>query len=122
VLRGDTYTTSKINGYCRWINDHDDMIALYQGVKFSSDVGGKLGATGIAPIDHPNPGHGYSGTVVAAITPTLINEFTIGESWNTWAYYSTDNYKTEDRSLIPNVPALFPIPTQNPPVSAANGI
>ncbi len=122
VLRVDTYITSKINGYFRWINDHDDMIALYQGVQFSSDVGGKLGASGIAPIDHPNPGHGYSGTVVAAITPTLVNEFTIGESWNTWAYYSTDNYKTEDRSLLPNVPALFPIPTQNPSgVSAANG-
>jgi hypothetical protein len=122
VLRVDTYLTSKINGYFRWINDHDDMIALYQGVQFSSDVGGKLGASGIAPIDHPNPGHGYSGTVVAAITPTLVNEFTIGESWNTWAYYSTDAYKTEDRSLIPGLPALFPIPTQNPTgVSATNG-
>ena len=122
VLRLDTYVTSKINGYFRWINDHDDMIALYQGVQFSKDVGGKLGDKGIAPIDHPNPGHGYSGTMVYGITPTLINEFTVGESWNTWAYYSTDNYKTVDRSLIPNLPALFPIPTQNPPgVSAANG-
>ncbi|HYW47230.1 MAG TPA: carboxypeptidase-like regulatory domain-containing protein [Bryobacteraceae bacterium] len=122
VLRLDTYVTSKINGYFRWINDHDDMIALYQGVQFSQDKGGVLGANGIAPIDHPNPGHGYSGTVTYAITPTLINEFSIGESWNTWAYYSTDNYKTEDRSLISNIPTLFPIPTQNPTgVSVSNG-
>ena len=122
VLRVDTYITSKINGYFRWINDHDDMIALYQGVQFSTDVGGKLGQQGIAPVDHPNPGHGYSGSAVYSITPTLVNEFSIGESWNTWAYYSTDNYKSIDRSLIPNIPALFPIPTQNPPgVSAANG-
>jgi len=122
VLRVDSYITSKINGYFRWINDHDDMIALYQGVQFSSDHGGLLGDQGIAPIDHPNPGHGYSGTVTYSISPTLINEFSIGESWNTWAYYSTDNYKSIDRSLIPNIPVLFPIPTQNPPgVSAANG-
>jgi hypothetical protein len=122
VLRVDTYVTSKINGYFRWINDHDDMIALYQGVQFSQDHGGLLGDKGIAPIDHPNPGHGYSGSMVYSITPTLINEFSVGESWNTWAYYSTDNYKSIDRSLIPNIPALFPIPTQNPPgVSAANG-
>jgi hypothetical protein len=122
VLRVDTYLTNKISGYFRWINDHDDMIALYQGVQFSQDKGGLLGEKGIAPVDHPNPGHGYSGTVTYSITPTLINEFSVGESWNTWAYYSTDNYKSVDRSLIPNIPALFPIPTQNPSgVSAANG-
>jgi len=122
VLRIDTYITSKLNGYFRWINDHDDMTALYQGVQFSQDKGGTLGAAGIAPIDHPNPGHGYSASVVYTISPTLVNEFSIAESWNTWAYYSTDAYKTEDRSLIPGLPALFPIPTQNPSgVSVTNG-
>ena len=25
VIRIDTYVTSKISGYFRWINDHDDM-------------------------------------------------------------------------------------------------
>ena len=122
VLRIDTIVTSKINGYFRWINDHDDMLALYQGVQFSSGKGGKLGDAGIAPVDHPNPGHGYSGSATYMINPTLINEFTVGESWNTWAYYSTDNYKTVDRSLLPSPAVLFPIPTKNPPgVSAANG-
>ena len=122
VLRVDTYVTQKINGYFRWINDHDDMLALYQGVQFSAGTGGKLGTAGIAPVDHPNPGHGYSGSATYAVTPTLINEFTMGESWNTWAYYSTDNYKTVDRSLLPNPASLFPLPTKNPAgVSAANG-
>ena len=91
VLRVDTYVTSKMSGYFRYINDHDDMVALYQGVQFSSDVGGLLGQAGIAPIDHPNPGHGYSGTATYTFSPTLINEFTVGKSWNTWSYYTTDD-------------------------------
>ena len=122
VLRVDVNPTSKLNGYFRYINDHDDMAALYQGVQFSSDVGGILGQAGIAPIDHPNPGHGYSGTVTYSISPTLINEFTVGKSWNTWSYYTTDGGKSQDRSLLPNPPALFPIPTTNPTgASATNG-
>jgi hypothetical protein len=122
VLRVDTYLTSKLSGYFRWINDHDDMAALYQGVQFSSDVGGALGQTGIAPIDHPNPGHGYSGTLTYQFSPTLINEFTIGKSWNTWSWYTGDGGKSEDRSLLPGPPALFPIPTTAPTgASATNG-
>jgi hypothetical protein len=123
VLRVDTYVTSKLNGYFRWINDHDDMIALYQGVQFSSDKGGLLGDKGIAPIDHPNPGHGWAASATYTISPTLVNEFTIGKSWNTWSYYSTDNYKSEDRSVLGvSIPALFPLPTTNPTgASATNG-
>jgi hypothetical protein len=123
VLRVDTYITSKLNGYFRYINDHDDMLALYQGVQFSSDKGGLLGDAGIAPIDHPNPGHGYSGTLTYSISPTTINEFTMGKSWNTWSYYSTDNYKTEDRALLGTaIPALFPLPTGAPTgASKTNG-
>jgi hypothetical protein len=122
VLRVDTFITSKLSGYFRWINDHDDMAALYQGVQFSSDVGGTLGQAGIANIDHPNPGHGYSGTVTYQFSPTLINEFTVGKSWNTWSYYTLDGGKTEDRSLLPAAPVLFPIPTTAPTgASATNG-
>jgi hypothetical protein len=122
VLRVDVNPTSKLSGYFRYINDHDDMIALYQGTQFSSDVGGLLGQAGIAPIDHPNPGHGYSGTVTYSFSPTLINEFTVGESWNTWSYYPTDGGKSQDRSLLPSAPALFPIPTTSPAgASVTNG-
>jgi hypothetical protein len=122
VLRVDYNITSKMTAYVRYINDHDDMTALYQGVQFSSDVGGLLGQKGVAPIDHPNPGHGYSGSLTYTITPTLINEFTVGESWNTWSYYTTDGGTSQDRSLIPNIPSLFPIPTTNPTgASKTNG-
>ncbi|HLK62921.1 MAG TPA: carboxypeptidase regulatory-like domain-containing protein [Bryobacteraceae bacterium] len=122
VLRVDTYLTSKLSGYFRYINDHDDMAALYQGVQFSHDTGGLLGDAGIAPIDHPNPGHGYSGTATYQFSPTLINEFTVGESWNTWSYYTTDGGKSQDRSLLPSPPVLFPIPTTAPAgASATNG-
>jgi hypothetical protein len=122
VLRVDVNPTSKMSGYFRWINDHDDMAALYQGVQFSGDVGGALGKAGIAPIDHPNPGHGYSGTLTYSFSPTLINEFTVGKSWNTWSYYTDDGGKSEDRSLLPSPPVLFPIPTTSPTgASATNG-
>jgi hypothetical protein len=122
VLRVDTYITSKLNGYFRWINDHDDLIALYQGVQFSKDLGGVLGDKGISPIDHPNPGHGYSGSVTHAISPTTINEITVGKSWNTWSWYSLDNYKSEDRALVNNPAVLFPLPTGTPRgASSVNG-
>jgi hypothetical protein len=118
VLRVDTYITSKLTGYVRYINDHDDLIALYQGVQFSKGTGGVLGDKGVAPVDHPNPGHGYSGTLTYSISPTLINEFTVGKSWNTWSYYSMDNYASSDRALVNNPATLFPLPTTNLPGSS----
>ena len=118
VLRVDTYITSKLTGYVRYINDHDDLIALYQGVQFTKGTGGVLGDAGVAPVDHPNPGHGYSGTLTYSISPTLINEFTVGKSWNTWSYYSLDDYKSIDRSLVNNPATLFPLPTTNLPGSS----
>ena len=117
VLRFDTYITSKISGYFRWINDHDNMDVLYQGVSFdqNAQAGRTLIGGGtpppVEPIAHPNPGHGYSGTVTYTITPTLINEVTVSEDWNTWSYYTTDNYADESRTLIPGLPTLFPVPT-----------
>ena len=116
VARIDTYITSKISAYARWIHDHDDMATLYSGVNFDANAqAGRIEPGGvpppISPIDHPNPGHSYSGTVTYTITPTLINEVTVAESWNTWSYYTLDDYADESRSLIPGLPTLFPVPT-----------
>lgn len=124
VLRIDTYVTSKISAYFRWINDHDDMQALYQGVTFSGNPAGR--ASGLPPmvnVDHPNPGHGYSWSSTQTLSPTLVNEITVANSWNTWAYYSLDNYASDMRSLEPNLPTLFPVPTaaQDGPQSKTNG-
>jgi hypothetical protein len=112
VLRLDPYITSKIQGYFRYINDHDDLSDLYQGVQFTAPS--PLLPKGSPPIDHPNPGHGYSGSIVETISPTLVNETTIGYSWNTWSWYTTDNYADESRTLIPNIPSLFALPTGTP--------
>jgi len=116
VARIDTYITSKISAYARWIHDYDDMATLYSGVNFDANAqAGRIEPGGvpppISPIDHPNPGHSYSGTLTYTITPTLINEITVAESWNTWSYYTLDNYADESRTLIPGLPTLFPVPT-----------
>ncbi len=123
VVRFDTYITSKLSGYFRWINDYDDTTLLYQGVQFTSDVGGVLGQKGISPIDHPNGGHGYAGTATYTFSPTLINEITVAESWDTYSFYTLDNQASEQRSLEPGLPALFPQPTakDNGPVLPING-
>ena len=122
VLRVDTYATSKLTAYFRWINDHDDLISLYQGVQFTRGTGGTLGDQGIAPIDHPNPGHGYSGSATWSVSPTMINEATVAKSWNTWSWYTTDNYKSIDRSLVNNPATLFALPKGAPSgASATNG-
>ncbi len=55
VLRVDTYITSKLTGYVRYINDHDDLIALYQGVQFTKGTGGVLGDAGVAPSGSSEP-------------------------------------------------------------------
>jgi len=102
VIRLDAYVTSKISAYARWIHDYDDMSVIYSGINFGpTDQAGRVGANGqplppISNIDHPNPGHSYSGTMTYTITPTLINEVTVAESWNTWSYYTTDNYAREN--------------------------
>ena len=69
MARSDLYINSKLSGYVRWINDADYMYNLYNGVQFSTDIGGLLGAKGISPITHPNGGHSESGTLTYTITP-----------------------------------------------------
>jgi hypothetical protein len=124
VLRIDANVTSKISGYFRWINDHDDMQVLYSGVTFSGSPEGR--ASGLPPItniDHPNPGHGYSWSSTQTLSSTLVNEVTVANSWNTWAYYPLNKYADSLRSLEPGLPTLFPPPTaaDNGPRSKTNG-
>ena len=111
VARADLYINSKLSGYVRWLNDADYMYNLYDGVQFSSDIGGLLGQKGISPINHPNGGHSDSGTLTYTISPTLVNETTVAYNWDQYTYVTTDNFATEARSLIPGLPTLFPVPT-----------
>ena len=64
----------------------------------------------MSTIDHPIRATIYSSSATWTVTPTLINEVTVAESWNTFAFYNTGGFKSEDRSLIPDLPALFNIP------------
>jgi hypothetical protein len=111
VARSDIYINSKLSGYVRWLNDADYMYNLYASVQFSSDIGGLLGAKGISPINHPNGGHSDSGTLTYTISPTMVNETTLAYNWDQYTYVTTDNFATEARSLIPGLPTLFPVPT-----------
>jgi hypothetical protein len=126
VVRVDYNITSKLTGFFRFINDYDTSNILYDGVQFSSDVGGVLGQAGIAPIQHPNGGHGYATTLTYLVSPTMVNEFTYASNWDQYTYTVADNYKSEDRSLVPGLPVLFPPPTANQagtgdPASPLNG-
>jgi len=72
---------------------------------FTSDVGEKLGQSGIAPIDHPNPGHGYYGTLVYAATPTasrkaLETATALGDNQLPAYYYLADSAR---RSGSPDI-------------------
>jgi hypothetical protein len=111
VARADLYINSKLSGYVRWLNDADYMYTLYDGVQFSSDIGGLLGQKGIGPINHPNGGHSDSGTLTYTISPTLVNETTVAYNWDQYTFVTVDNFATEARSLIPGLPTLFPVPT-----------
>ncbi|HTS30855.1 MAG TPA: carboxypeptidase regulatory-like domain-containing protein [Bryobacteraceae bacterium] len=99
VLRGDWYITDRLNAYVRYINDHDDT--------FGNDTYSSYPALA---VDHPNPGHGYAGHLVYTINPTLVNETTLGKSFNTWDYFAVDD-KQWDRGLMGNIPKWYPIDT-----------
>ena len=120
VVRLDQYFTSKVSAYARFINDSDYMYVLYSGVQFSNlNNTGRVGPNGqplppIGSIDHPNGGHGESGTVTYTISPTMVNESTVGYTWDQFTYQSTDNYASIARSLEPGLPTLYPVPTGAP--------
>jgi hypothetical protein len=98
VVRGDWYITPKLNAYFRWINDKDDTTSN------NHDLTNFVGPN----VDHPNPGHGYAGHLLWTITPTLINETTVGKSFNTWDWYAVNSAQW-DRSLMGNIPKWYPI-------------
>ncbi len=128
VLRIDVNATSKLSGYFRYEADSDNTDALYSGVGFGpTDQAGRVSESGsalppMANISHPQPGHGYQGTVTYMFTPKLVNQATFGYSWNTWSYYSEDNFAEASRDLIPGLPTLFPVPTAADNISHGNNL
>jgi hypothetical protein len=111
VLRIDSPITPRTTAYFRWINDHLQTTYPFEGAPFNQFGGSGVLTTNLSPLVNANPGHGYSGTVTFAITPTFVNDFTVSQNWNEWAWNTTDNYGTEDHTLEADLPVLFPAPT-----------
>ncbi|MBZ5582023.1 MAG: carboxypeptidase regulatory-like domain-containing protein [Acidobacteriia bacterium] len=100
TVRVDYNLTSKLTSWVRYINDYD----LDQT---NGDYAMLNGAGQWAPFstDHPNPGHGYGVGITYTISPTMVNEFTFGKSYNTWDYYPHDQTQL-DRARMGNPPSF----------------
>jgi len=100
TLRVDYNITDKLTTWFRYINDYD----LDQT---SGNIALKNSQGQFVPwsSDHPNPGHGYGVGITYTISPTMVNEFTFGKSYNSWDYYAHDPSQT-DRSMMGNPPSF----------------
>jgi hypothetical protein len=103
MIRIDAYASSKLNGYFRWIQDVEQTENPFGQFNF-------LSSSSIAP----NPGHGYAGHITYTASPVLLNEFTIGKSYNISAGRPSDPAAV-DRKLVGDIPQWFP----NAPTSSA---
>jgi hypothetical protein len=112
MLRIDVNASPKVTANIRWMNDHRVTDYKFDGAPFSSFGGSGILTTNLADISHANPGHSYRGGFTYTINPSLVNDFAINKSWYQSGWYTTDNFATEDRSLEPGLPLLFPEPTQ----------
>jgi len=95
IVRIDVYPFTNLNGYFRYINDHDNEERPFQGFDFAHTT-----------ILHPNPGHGYAAHVSYTFTPMLFNEVSLGKSWNSWQWAPKypDDVK---RSALGDIPQWF---------------
>ncbi len=106
VIRMDTYLTNKLNGWFHYINDYDFDQTAASNLAALMELKGADGKWAPYSEDHPNPGHGYGAGVTYTISPTMVNEFTFGKSWNSWDYYPHDPAQL-DRSNMANPPHWF---------------
>jgi hypothetical protein len=96
MVRVDVYPFSKLNGYFRWINDYDSAVNPFYGFNFA-----------YTNFVTPTPGHGYAGHITYSASPTLLDEFILGKSWNSVQQRPMDP-AAENRQLLGNPPQLFP--------------
>jgi hypothetical protein len=95
TARVDYNILPKLNTWIRYINDYDLDI---QG---NTPLNNGQGVSTPVAIDHPNPGHGYGVGITYTISPTTVNEFTFGKSYNSWDYYPQDQSQLA-RSVMGN--------------------
>ena len=96
MLRIDYSPFSYLRGFFRWVRDNDIVSSPYVGDNF-----------GVHPYYNPQPGHGYAMNVVWVLNPRLLNELTLGKSWNSSENYPV-SYTGILRSDIGAIPQLFP--------------
>jgi hypothetical protein len=124
TIRFDTNLTSKLTAWARYINDYDLQTDTNgSGANNSAGIGQKNSAgTWInASYAHPNPGHGYAVGITYTISPTMVNEFTFGKSYNTWDYYPTD-ISTLARANMGNPPSFDNFTTDPNFVNDVSGV
>ena len=100
TLRLDYNVTSKLNAWVRYINDYD-MDYTGGNIALKNSKGDWVPWSN----EHPNPGHGTGVGITYTISPTMVNEFTFGKSYNSWDYYAHDQSQT-DRSTMGNPPSF----------------
>jgi hypothetical protein len=105
VIRGDVYVTSKLSGYLRMVRNRNDQDSLYNGIQWATSTT-KPGAS-MAQI-HPNPGRGEAASATYVFTPTMLNQVTVGHSYNVWAYWMKDASLADRAQLGVSVPSLYP--------------
>jgi hypothetical protein len=109
VARIDFNPTSKLLTWVRYVNDYDfDQTANGNYVNLLDS------SKNWTPYseDHPNPGHGYGVGITYTVSPTMVNEFNFGKSYNTWSWYPHDPAQL-DRANVANPPHWFDEKDQN---------
>jgi hypothetical protein len=85
TARIDYNVTQKLTSWVRYSNDYD-LDNTSGGAAMKNAAGQYVPYSS----DHPNPGHGYAVGITYTISPTTVNEFTFGKSYNNWSYYPHD--------------------------------
>ena len=100
IARMDFNPTSKLTAYVRFGHDHF-LDSSAGSIPLKSTTTGQFQPT-FEP--HPNPGLGWAVGATYTITPTIINQLTLGYSWNDYAYFL--NATQLDRANMDNPPSF----------------
>jgi hypothetical protein len=118
TVRFDLNLTSKLTTWARYINDYDLQNDCSNCIQ-QYDPSTKQWVNSY--YEHPNPGHGYGVGITYTISPTMVNEFTFGKSYNTWSYYPNDP-ATLARANMNNPPSFDNFATDPNFVNDTSGV
>ncbi|HEY1341853.1 MAG TPA: carboxypeptidase regulatory-like domain-containing protein [Bryobacteraceae bacterium] len=110
LIRGDFNLTPTLSFYYRWANDHDE-----QTVPWGNWIIGSENWL-ISPAQFGQPGHQHAAHLIKVFSPTLINDFSFGKTYNKVVADFT-NPSAVSRSAMGNFPTWFGNATYIPNVS-----